>query len=277
MLDMEVWLPGGFPTGQGVERRATFRPLTGRLERLLVEVDRRKSRTAYVTELLSASLECIGSRRADPEAVASLCVADRQFLMLRLAAMLGGELVWLQAVCERCHSMFDVSFRRNELPVVEAGPEFPVVRLMLHDREIEVRVPSGMDQAAVESCGEGEEAVRRLLQSCLLSVDGNPTPEDFMAELSDGDIEAIDASLDEASPAVCSRLQVHCPECGREQQVELDHYAFSYGDGLSLIDEIHTIAMHYHWRESDILDLPTRLRRQYLNLIRQASGTEWAT
>jgi hypothetical protein len=40
-----------------------------------------------------------------------------------------------------------------------------------------------------------------------------------------------------------------------------------------LLDEVHAIAWHYHWSESEILDLPRARRRRYLDLIASSLGT----
>lgn len=271
---MEVWLPGGLPVGERLERCARFQPLTGRLERSLVEIDHRQSRPAYVTAVLSTSLACIGSQPADTASVAALCVADRQFLMLRLGALLAGEQLWLQATCGFCDAMFDINIRRDELPVVEAGENFPTVRVNLDNDEIEIRIPNGADQEAIGACEENE-AIRQLLHRCVLSVNDRPPSVDFLQQLSSDTMAIIDAALDKASPAVCGELLVRCPECNREQHAKLDHYAFPRIDDTDLLEEVHTLAMHYHWRESDILDLPTTRRRKYLGLIRHVADAEW--
>lgn len=40
----------------------------------------------------------------------------------------------------------------------------------------------------------------------------------------------------------------------------------------TLYEELHLIAMRYHWNESDILRLTTSKRRRYLRLIESHAG-----
>ena len=87
---------------------------------------------------------------------------------------------------------------------------------------IDARVPTGADQERIGEQSE-EEAMQQLLQSCIRSVNGEPPGREFIHNLSEPDIEAIDEALDEVSPAVCHQLLVTCPECGRQQHAELDH------------------------------------------------------
>ena len=268
---MEVILPGGLPKNGRIERKAKFRQLTGRIEQALAELEIGLDPPGYVTAVLGSVLESIGNQPADAGYVEELCVADRQYLMLRLAAMLDGEQVWLKARCDHCDALFDIDVRRCDLPVKEAGQGFPLVMLRLKDWVIDARVPTGSDQ---ERIGEkfDEEAMQQLLRSCILSVNGEPPGKEFFNDLSEPDIEAIDEALDEVSPTVCSQLLVTCPECGQEQYAELDHYDLAGMNGHLFYDEVHTLASHYHWSEEAILELPQTRRRLYLDKINRSEG-----
>lgn len=269
---IEVILPGGLLTNGCLERQARFRPLTGRIEQALVEfVGLGLDRPGQVTAVLASALDSIGTQPADAGRVADLCVADRQYLMLRLAAMLDGEQMWLKVGCGHCDAPFDVDVRRCDLPVKQAGAGFPFVTLRVKDWAIEARVPTGADQESIGEQSE-EEAMKQLLQSCICSVNGAPPGKGFIDNLSEIDIEAIDEALDEASPAVCNQLIVTCPECGREQYAEVDHYALSGVNQYFFYDEVHTLASHYHWSEAAILDLPQDRRRLYLGMINRSAG-----
>ena len=103
-------------------------------------------------------------------------------------------------------------------------------------------------------------------------MNGKPPGKEFIHKLSESDIDAIDKALDEVSPAVCNQLLVTCPECGREQFAELDHYAMGGMNGHFFFDEVHTLASHYHWSEAAILDLPQARRRLYLGMINRSAG-----
>jgi hypothetical protein len=268
---MKVILPGGLPKNGGLERQAGFRPLTGRIEQALVELKMDLDRPGYVTAVLGSALDSIGNQPADAARVADLCVADRQYLMLRLAAMLDGEQMWLKVACGHCDSLFDVDIRRCDLPVKQAGQGFPLVTLRMKEWAIDVRVPTGADQERIGDQPE-EEAMQQLLQSCVRSVNGESPDKEFINNLSESDIEAIDEALDEASPAVCNQLLVTCPECGREQYAELDHYDLAGMNEHYFYDEVHTLASHYHWSEAAILDLPQARRRLYLGMINRSAG-----
>ena len=268
---MEVILPGGFSNNGSIQRQAKFKPLTGWVEQALIEFDEGLERPNFVTAVLSSVLDSIGDRAADSKCVSELCVADRQYLMLRLAAMLNGEQMWLKVACAHCDAFFDVAVRRCDLPVKEAGQDFPLGTLHLGEYTLNLRTPRGADQQQFAKLSD-EQAMQQLLRSCITSVNGEPSSDEFINSLSQSDIEAIDVILDEVAPAVCTQLLVTCPECDQEQHAELDHYALDYLDKYYFYDEVHTLASYYHWSEAAILGLPQSKRRLYIDMINRSKG-----
>lgn len=271
MYGIAVTLPGGLLTDGGIERQATFHPLTGRIEQQLIEFSNTRQRIDYVTAVLSSALQSIGNQSATTKLVSTLCVADRQYLMLRLAAMLDGEQMWLNLSCGHCHSLFDVDIQRCDLPVKPAGENYPRVTIQLKHSTIDARIPTGEDQQNLAELSD-EQAMAALLKNCICSVNGDIPSEAFINTLSEPDIKSIDESLDAVSPAVCNQLLVNCPECGQQQYAELDHYDLSGINRHFFYQEVHTLASHYHWSEAEILDLPQSRRHLYLDMINRSSA-----
>lgn len=276
MYGIAVTLPGGLSTDGGIDRQAKFHPLIGRLEQelieqQLIEFSSAHDRTEYVTSVLTCALHSIGDKPVTRKLVSSLCVADRQYLMLRLAAMLDGEQMWLKLSCGHCHSLFDVDIKRCDLPVKPAGENYPRVTLQLENATIGARIPTGEDQQNIADLPD-QQAMFALLKNCISSVNGDLPSEEFIRTLSEKDIETIDESLDELSPAVCNQILVNCPECGQQQYAELDHYDLSGINRHFFYHEVHTLASYYHWSESEILDLPKSRRHLYLDMINRSSA-----
>jgi len=263
---MDTILPGGLAARGGIERRARFRPLTGQTELALIELDGNTSGPARAGSALVLTLESMGDHAVDAESITSLCTADCQFLLLRLSAMLSGEQQWLKITCGHCDAFFDVDYRRNELPMKEAGEGFPYTRLGLEAGEAELRVPTTADQCGVAGLDD-HEAMLHMLQCSIRSIDDVPPSSAVIRNLSDADVSAIDQALDLLSPAVCNELLVVCPECDGEQSARLDHYTLAGLDGNAIYDEIHTLAIYYHWSETAILNMTRARRHKYLELI----------
>lgn len=261
-------LPGGL-WRQGERRRDfSFRPLTGDVELALADAaiaDRgRGSVPQRVTAVLSAALARLGGDAVDPEAVRALPVADRQYLMRRLAAELGMEETWLAASCPRCGAGYDFPVRHGELPFKEAGEGYPFAAVETSLGPVRFRVPTGADQEAIAGLEDADEARRDLARRCAA--------EPLAGELSDEDLDRIEQALEDVAPEVVTRAQVSCPDCGRPGEVHLDPYICLGAAEGGLYQEIHALASAYHWSEPEILALPRDRRRLYLALVDQARG-----
>jgi len=236
----------------------------------LSELERDSDALGYVNSVLLLALKQIGEHVVDLDCLNGLCMADRQFLMLRLAALLNGEQVWLKVTCGQCQAPFDIDLRRCDLPVKEAGPGFPAVRLSIPTGELELRVPNARIQAEILALSD-QEALDYLLRHSITKVNGAAPDEALIHGLGPEEIALIDQALDEFAPAVCSELLVTCPECATEQRATLNHYQVAGLSAAEILIEIHTLAIHYHWGEEEILKLPRARRHRYLALIDSAN------
>jgi hypothetical protein len=270
-------LPGGLWRDGARRRDYAFKPLTGEVELAMAEREGSDSSIpARVTAVLSTALEHVGGEPADRALVRDLCVGDRQFLARRLAAHLGQDTVWLTADCGHCGEELDFRLRQTDLPVKETGPEEPRAEVRIALGTCRLRPPTGGDQEAVAVIGDDDEALRKLVGRCLLTVDGEPVePSSELRSrlpLDDNDLTTVEAALEAVSPEVALRVRTRCPGCDRENDVWVDPYLGLRGRGDDLFAEIHTLAAAYGWTEDEILRLPRRRRRTYLKLVDRARG-----
>jgi hypothetical protein len=216
---------------------------------------------------------------ADLQLARELSVADRQVLMLAVGAKLGGDQVWLRSTCDQCGADYDVGYRRSQVPVAPAGPNYPFAEVALPAGAFRLRVPTGGDQEALVDRPDPEAAEGFLLRRCVLTVhrDGAAlNVDETLASLSHDERELLEAELDAVSPAIATTITTRCAECGTKQGVELDPYDLWGGDPLTgpraLDEEVHRIAACYHWSEREILSLPRKQRLRYLDLIDRHRG-----
>lgn len=149
-IEYTVELPGGILLNGKLRRNATFKPLTGYIEQRIEEIRSSESNAAfYVTRVLMVSLQRVGDESPDYELLNSLSVADRQYLMLHLAAMLEGRYIWLQPKCSNCSATYDVQINRQELPVVRATGSYPYTVAIIGNNEVKLRLPQGKDQVSL--------------------------------------------------------------------------------------------------------------------------------
>jgi hypothetical protein len=266
MVAIEFELPGGLPRGEQLHRRVRLRPLTGRLELAIAEASQLDGIDA-VDELLAAAIERIGELEASLALVRELCIADRNFAAVRVAAMLRGSRFRLRERCPDCALPIDLHVDLERFAVTPAGPGYPSCERQIAGRRVRLRVPTGEDQRASAS-EDSQQARLDLLDRCAELLDGE-------GDLNARVFDAIERAIETMSPHVVTKVVGHCRACRRDQSFTIDPIALArtLPGEPGVIGEIHTIAFHYHWSETDILSLPRPRRRLYLQQIeRELAG-----
>ena len=264
-------LPGGIFLEGELRRDYRFLPITGALELALGESARFvDTHAAQITTVLSQTLDSIGGTPVSEELVRNLSVGDRQFLMVRLAAHIDDQPVWLTAPCSTCGERFDVSYRYLELPVKRAGDEYPCAMVSTTSGDLLVRVPTGADQELIASAAEEEEGMRILLR-CIVSS-SKKDAEFAPAKLDTAAIHVIEQRVEAMAPEIATELLSQCPHCDADNTIALNPYACLAHPVEGIFDEVHTIASHYHWSEQAILEMPRDRRQTYLRLIDSGRG-----
>ena len=143
----------------------------------------------------------------------------------------------------------------------------PVVELALGDGiPRRMRRPTGADQRRWHDRQYDcmDDAERALLGSLLETPAGVPEPN---ADT----VLRIEEAMEEQDPLTCFRVSSRCISCETATQYELDLEALLL-DRLErrqrmLLREVHRLATHYGWTETDVLSLPAWHRRAYLSMI----------
>jgi hypothetical protein len=258
-------LPGGLVEGEKRQRQYLFWPVSGALELALAETaETAASIPEAVTRILALALQELGGQPVDEERAASLCVADRQFLMRRLEQHLGFSGGWFHADCTACGARFDFHLNYAELPVQEAGADYPWATVDHQGRTLRFRLPTGRDQERLTRIPD-ERACSWLLRQLACA----PEP---LGEVDASLVDSVETALEAVAPAVVVQVQACCPECGANTAVDLDPYRVVRRQSEDLLHQVHRIALHYHWSEAEILGLPHSRRQRYLEMIDRSRG-----
>lgn len=142
--------------------------------------------------------------------------------------------------------------------------------------ELQVRVPSGADQLAWLKrwpFGQPEEAA--MAATLLDKVDGGDPPPDW--RLDEATLTVVADALAEADVLTDIHLETECVECNTAISAALDLESHVLARlrmrRAQLFDQVHALALEYHWSESEILSLPGDRRRAYL---RRLGWEAWA-
>lgn len=287
----DLRLPGGYRDAQGALHRAVeLRPLLGREEELLAT--REGSGAERVTELLSRCVLRLGDICPVSKTVTrDLLVGDRQYLLLVLRRLTFGDRVQSVVSCpwRDCGKPVDIDFHISQLPIDESeasGSVYQVSRPVGTDSKlcalagqtetlsIRFRLPTGADQEALTGMDAANPAslALALLARCVVQMGTltHPTPDDIAAlpaEL----CQWLEQQMERRAASPDLEMQARCPECGREFCVPFEIQDFFFGELHINADvlwrEVHYLAFHYHWSESEIMTMPRERRRNYIDIL----------
>jgi hypothetical protein len=253
--------------GSGNLAHFDFHTASGALEIALHEDYERgcanqQSRPAWVTQLLASIVNSHSAQQ-----LAELCVADRQFILLQWRLRESAAEEWLTAQCPECDAFYDFPMDWRALPIKPAAATFPLVTVTVAGCEICFRVPNGQDQefiADLVNSAEISESLSLALARRLIVAESEATKKELGELIAVTDVPYIESAIEAVAPELADRLSLRCPECNSEHSVSLDLYRGLLKPVSHLLDDVHRLALHYHWSEKDILDMPKKRRVSYL-------------
>ena len=256
-------LPGGLVLDDGRRLgRAELRPLTGREEEWVTQHAGTPS-AHLATKLLSACFVRLEDVPVSSEIVGKLLVGDRDYLILQLRRMTLGDRFAAVFSCPACKRAMDVEFLAQDI-LIEPRPQNVATYTWQGERVVRYRLPNGADQEAVADLSPSE-AVEVLLARCVIDDGGLP--------LSAEERDALIADMEAHAPQIDLELDLSCPECGHSFTTPFDCTSFFFSEirahSRHLMREVHYLALHYHWSESEILNLQRDRRRGYLALLNE--------
>jgi len=237
---------------------------TGIDDLLLQEVDALD--IALALKLISRLVRMEDGSKAD---WSELPVSDIEALLLLLRFVALGDLVRASVSCSastQCAAKVDVSFRIGEyvssqkirtprgLEKTEAQGWY-----RLAGEQVRFRLPTGKDLLAI-----GREPAQSiaLIRRCI-------EPANIFARLR----KRVESAMEGMAPRFSQTMVGSCPECNANIRFYFDVYSFVLQElrnhAASVYQDVHLLAFHYKWPESEILDLPRSRRMQYVRMLRE--------
>jgi hypothetical protein len=280
-----ITLPGGCWLDDTCHREVRLRPVDGSDEDFLLNASELLLPAHRTTALLARCLEGLGT--AGPvttETVRSLTVGDREALLLHLRRLTLGD--HLQAFVEcpapDCGETMDLDLKVSDLLL----PPYDHCRRSYEaevaengtDYRVRFRLPTGADQedAAILARTDPQAAAERLLRRCVESATNGDG--ESVGALPPAVADRISAAMSELDPQAELMLSLTCPTCSHAFLAPFDtaNYLFQELDSRvkRLYREAHLLAFYYHWSEAEIINMPDRKRRLYLELLEEALTEE---
>ncbi len=216
-------------------------------------------RPGLVTDLLA--------RCSDPQSTQfwwTQPVGTRIGALLRLLALTeSADCLPVQAHCieSACTEAFEMELPLAAL-VDQAQTSVPLKVVLPDKRMVSLRRPSGEDLRNWHSAryASRREAVAAMIDALVVDGPATPADEPVLAE-----------ALSAWDPLVAFTVACQCPVCGvdNDVQVDLESIALARLDARqqALLQDVHQLASHYGWTESEVLAIAPARRARYLALI----------
>ena len=206
-------------------------------------------------------------------ALASASIGERDRRLLLLREWTFGSALVSVADCPSCGDRVEWTVRASELRVPIADATASELFVDVDGYQVRFRLPNSYDLAAASAADEPVRARNVLLARCLLSaaIAGQPVNPRELESLPAKVRDAISARMAEADSHADDSFNLTCPACGHQWNVLLDIESFFWSElcvwAERILEEVHTLACAYGWRERDILNMGPWRRHRYLELV----------
>jgi hypothetical protein len=213
-------------------------------------------------------LLALAEPKLTPAQIATLSIGQRNTRLLTLRGKTLGAALQGIASCPACGMTLEFSL---EVPaLLRPEPATQEYQLSGPDFELRCRLPNSLDLAAILGLGDRGAARRLLIERCVVEAAYAGQPID-PAALPDSVIPALAEAVTEHDPQAEMRIRMDCPQCEHSWSSLFDIVSFFWAeiDGLArrLLEEVHTLARAYGWRESEILSMSAAHRQAYLEMV----------
>jgi hypothetical protein len=237
LAERRLLLPAGVLNAQGhVCREVRVRELNGADEEALFE-RAQASGARRVGAFLSRVIESVNGLDGvpiDERFTEGLQIGDRDYLLLRLRQMDLGDAVHQVVRCPACAEKVDVDLLISELTVRRLAEPQVYYEVQLGGHALRVRLPTGADQAAVETLALANPAAAntRLFAQLVLDIDGQGAPtEAEVREWPAALRSQLSAWLFAFLPGPDLWLELACPHCKADMSYAFDLYGFFLPSG----------------------------------------------
>jgi hypothetical protein len=219
-----------------------------------------------------------------------LSLGDRETLLLHVRCLTFGSQIDCVLSCPECGERMDFRLQIDGLLAQHVAGQPPLyfeeIMQAGGDRfRVRFRVPCGADleDALREPKRRPAEAVQAVLARSVAWVRSDGESEDASAlaaipmdEWPSELAARISERMAELDPQAETALQLTCPVCQHTFTTSFDIGDYFFRELRAReqrrYQEVHQLALAYHWSESEILSMSPRKRQLYLDLLAESYG-----
>jgi hypothetical protein len=205
--------------------------------------------------------------------VRNMTIGDRICVIFHLRQLTFGDLFQFDVECTLCKKFMSIelsiatildNFVSNQNLHYDLDEDEYLYKIKFSDCVAKIRLLNGLDQ---ENISLNDINELELLKSCILNIDSIGHEKLLDEEFT----KIINLKLSELDPLSDFLLNLACPSCNTSFKIPFIVEDFFFKEIKSrknnLEFEVHWLALHYHWSESEILSLPSPKRKRYVELV----------
>ncbi len=201
----------------------------------------------------------------------ALTLAERERSLLELHRGLFGPSLACYTECPQCRTRLEFAVEiQNLLNGATDSSKSNVHEFVLRDYVVRFCAPDSGALAALRDCPDVASARLLLLERCLLEATRGDAKVPA-TELPVDVIEKISSTLGVSEGDGDLSMVLECAACAHRWELAFDTVSFVWAEisarAKRFLNEVHTLAWAYGWREADILAMSPARRQFYLDRV----------
>lgn len=204
-----------------------------------------------------------------PAMLAELSIGERDGRLLAIREESFGTTIDATTSCPECHEELEFAIDVASIRQSTRDNNTATFNLRAGSTDIACRLPNSSDLLAIAGCVDEWSARTALVHRCTQAS------ADVVSALDADEFESLATALarevGQRDPQADIELATACAACGYEWNVIFDIAQYLWAEigtrARRLLNEVHLVASAYGWSEAEILALPDRRRRAYVEMI----------
>lgn len=223
--------------------------------------------------LIETSLHLIATASSDHDlsGVASLSIGQRDARLLQLREWMFGTRLKNVAECPHCSEKIEWE---NEVKDLRLQPLLPgvgkIYDVKIDAYNISFRLPTSHDLLHLKQSSPKTPA-NELLNRCINSI-SKENERVITSDLPVNIIEKINDMMSKEDPQADITMLVACPSCKSQWESGFDILSYLWAEinswAKQILQEIFILAKFFGWSEREILEIGSKRRKLYLEMVR---------
>ncbi len=206
---------------------------------------------------------------ADTKDIGHLSIGERDARLLQLREWTFGSRLQNMIKCPQCNEVIEWQSDTNKLYLQPIPPDLSVRTFEMEKDSIHIRfrLPDSHD---VLNAATNKEGNKTILQNCILEISSkNGTPD--VRELTEEIWMTLNDRMAKEDPQANISISLDCPSCFYRWEAVFDIVSFFWAEinnwATRILQEVYLLARAFGWSEKDILNMSSRRRQLYIQMI----------